>query len=90
MQIAPLDHLWVRGAVSELDADKVKEGQKLKVVFPYSARRSTARSNTSTRRSIWTRAPRSSGRRSPTPEGKFKAGMFVRVLLEIPPGEGGP
>ena len=36
MQIAPLEHLWVRGTVSELDADKVKEGQKLKVVFPYS------------------------------------------------------
>ena len=38
MQIAPLDHLWVRGNVSELDADKVEVGQKLKVIFPYSDR----------------------------------------------------
>ena len=36
MQIAPLEHLWVRGNVSELDADKVQVGQRLKVVFPYS------------------------------------------------------
>ena len=36
MQIAPLDHLWVRGSVSELDADKVEVGQKLRVIFPYS------------------------------------------------------
>ena len=34
MTIAPLDHLWVRGSVSELDADKVEVGQKLKVIFP--------------------------------------------------------
>ena len=27
MTIAPLDHLWVRGSVSELDADKVEVGQ---------------------------------------------------------------
>ena len=26
MTIAPLDHLWVRGSVSELDADKVEVG----------------------------------------------------------------
>ena len=38
MQIAPLDHLWVWGSVSELDADKVEVGQKIKVMFPYSDR----------------------------------------------------
>ena len=36
MTIAPLDHLWVRGSVSELDADKVEVGQNLKVIFPFS------------------------------------------------------
>ena len=38
MTIAPLDHLWVRGSVSELDAEKVEVGQKLKVIFPFSDR----------------------------------------------------
>ena len=38
MTIAPLDHLWVRGSVSELDADQVEVGQKLKVIFPFSDR----------------------------------------------------
>ena len=36
MTIAPLDHLWVRGNVSELDAEKVEVGQKVKVIFPFS------------------------------------------------------
>ena len=38
MTIAPLDHLWVRGSVSELDADQVEVGQELKVIFPFSDR----------------------------------------------------
>ena len=38
MQIAPLDHLWVRGSVSEFDADKVEVGQTIRVVFPYTDR----------------------------------------------------
>ncbi len=36
MVITPLDHLWVQGNVSELDADKVEVGQTLKVIFPFS------------------------------------------------------
>ena len=38
MTIAPLDHLWVRGSVSELDAEKVKIGQALNIIFPFSDR----------------------------------------------------
>ena len=38
MTIAPLDHLWVRGSVSELDAEKVEPDQTLKVIFPFSDR----------------------------------------------------
>ncbi len=34
MVIALLDHLDVRGNVSELDAEKIELGQKLKVVIP--------------------------------------------------------
>ncbi len=37
MQIAPLDRLWVKGNVSELDADRVQKHQRLKVIFPYSS-----------------------------------------------------
>ena len=61
MTIAPLDHLWVRGSVSELDADQVEIGQKLKIIFPFSNRAIDAEvSATSTRRSIPTLGPRNS------------------------------
>jgi cobalt-zinc-cadmium efflux system membrane fusion protein len=38
MVITPLDHLWVCGNVSELDAQKIELGQKVKVVIPSSDR----------------------------------------------------
>lgn len=85
MQIAPLDHLWVRGNVSELDADKVQAGQRLKVVFPYSSLTIDAKVEYVDKavdmdtRSAKFRAS------IPNPEGRLKAGMFVRVLLEVSP-----
>ena len=85
MQIAPLDHLWVRGNVSELDADKVQAGQRLKVVFPYSSLTIDAKVEYIDKavdmdtRSAKFRAS------IPNPEGRLKAGMFVRVLLEVSP-----
>ena len=88
MQIAPLDHLWVRGNVSELDADKVQVGQKLKVVFPYSSLTIDAKVEYIDKaidmdtRSAKFRAS------IPNPEGRLKAGMFVRVLLEVSPKQG--
>jgi cobalt-zinc-cadmium efflux system membrane fusion protein len=84
MQIAPLDHLWVRGSVSELDADKVEVGQTIRVIFPYSDRiiddevEYIDKAIDPETRTAKFRAS------IPNPEKRFKAGMFVRVLLEIP------
>ena len=88
MQIAPLDHLWVRGNVSELDADKVQVGQRLKVIFPYSTLTIDAKVeyidkaiDMDTRSAKFRASIRN-------PEGRLKAGMFVRVLLEVSPKPG--
>src|SRR5262249_54541621 len=88
MQIAPLDHLWVRGSVSELDADKVEVGQHLRVVFPYSNRIIESEVeyidkaiDPEARAARFRTSIRNTDRR-------LKAGMFVRVLLEIPPHAG--
>ena len=85
MQIAPLDHLWVRGSVSELDADKVEVGQKLRVIFPYSDAviddevEYIDKAIDPETRSAKFRAS------IENPEKRFKAGMFVRVLLRDSP-----
>jgi cobalt-zinc-cadmium efflux system membrane fusion protein len=88
MQIAPLDHLWVRGGVSELDADKVKVGQKMHVEFPYAGISLPAKVEYIDK-AIEAETRSAKFRTSITnPEGRLKAGMFVRVLLEIPPEPG--
>lgn len=85
MEIAPLDHLWVRGSVSELDADKVALGQKLKVIFPYSATDIDAKVEYIDK-AIDPDTRAAKFRTSiPNPERRLKAGMFVRVLVAIPP-----
>jgi RNA polymerase sigma factor (sigma-70 family) len=82
MTIATLDHLWVRGSVSELDAEKVKLGQKLTVIFPVSNQKIDAVVNyidkaiDADSRSAKFRTTISN------PGGQFKAGMFVRLVLE--------
>jgi cobalt-zinc-cadmium efflux system membrane fusion protein len=90
MTIAPLDHLWVRGNVSELDADRVEVGESLKVIFPFSF----------TERAIEARVDyidkaidpdtRSAKFRTtiPNPQGRVKAGAFVHVQVQIPPRQG--
>jgi cobalt-zinc-cadmium efflux system membrane fusion protein len=89
MKIAPLDHLWVRGSVSELDAGKVELGQKLKIIFPYSDETVDAevkyidKAIDSDTRSAKFRTS------IPNPIDKpIKALTFVKVLLEIPPKKG--
>lgn len=85
MQIAPLERLWVRGAVSEMDADKVHEHQKLSIVFPYSSL--TIEGEVEYIDKAIDMETRSAKFRAsiPNPDGKLKAAMFVRVLLQIPP-----
>ncbi len=88
MTIAPLDHLWVRGSVSELDAEKVQVDQKLKVIFPFSDKTIDARvayidkAIDAESRSAKFRT------RISNLDGQLKAGMFVRMMLEIPPTTG--
>ena len=88
MTIAPLDHLWVRGSVSELDADKVEVGQKIQghlpLFRPDDRRRGRLHRQGDRPRDPVGQVPRL----DPNPEKKFKAGMFVRVLVEIPPKPG--
>jgi cobalt-zinc-cadmium efflux system membrane fusion protein len=88
MKIAPLDHLWVRGSVSELDAENVRVGQSLKVIFPFSGR--TIKANVDYIDKAIDADSRSAKFRTtiPNPDGQLKAGMFVRMMLEIPPTEG--
>jgi membrane fusion protein, heavy metal efflux system len=88
MTIAPLDHLWVQGSVSELDAELVKKGQRLKIVFPFSDLTVEAKVDyidkaiDSDTRSAKFRTTINN------PDGQIKALTFVKVLLEIPPKEG--
>jgi cobalt-zinc-cadmium efflux system membrane fusion protein len=88
MTIAPLDHLWVRGSVSELDAEKVKVSQKLTVIFPFSDR--TIDSHVDYIDKAIDADSRSARFRTTitNPDGQLKAGMFVRMMLEIPPMAG--
>lgn len=88
MTIAPLDHLWVRGNVSEIDADAVEVGQNLRVIFPYSHRTVDAKVVYIDKAiDPVTRAARFRAS-IPNPEGRLKSGSFVRVLLEVPPVAG--
>jgi cobalt-zinc-cadmium efflux system membrane fusion protein len=88
MTIAPLDHLWVRGSVSEIDADSVEVGQRLRVIFPYAHREIPAKV-VYIDKAIDPETRAAKFRATiPNPQGRLKAGTFVRVLLEIPPVAG--
>ena len=74
--------------MSELDAEKVEVGQKLQVIFPFSDRTIDAKVDyidkaidPDSRSAKFRTAIRN-------PDGKLKAGMFVRVLVLISPKEG--
>jgi hypothetical protein len=85
MVIAPLDHLWVWGSVGELDAEKLELGQKLKVVIPFSDR--TIDATIDYIDMAIDPATRSAKFRTqiPNPEGRIKAGMYVRVDVDLGP-----
>jgi membrane fusion protein, heavy metal efflux system len=88
MKITPLDHLWVFGSVSELDADQVEVDQKLKVIFPFSNRTLDASVNFIDK-AIDSDSRSAKFRTSiPNAEGKLKAGMFARIELDVKPKPG--
>jgi cobalt-zinc-cadmium efflux system membrane fusion protein len=95
MTIAPLERLWVRGSVSEIDADKVKVGQSLQVVFPYSHVQIPGKVeyidkaiDPETRAAKFRTSIANADRDLRDTDRDLKAGMFVRVMLEIPPVSG--
>jgi cobalt-zinc-cadmium efflux system membrane fusion protein len=92
MVIAPLDQLYVRGNVSELDADKVQVGQTVRVVFPFADSDSGREVEAKIEYIDKAIDPdtRSAKFRTtvPNPEGLIKAGAFVKVQVLIPPKSG--
>ncbi len=90
LTIAPLDHLWVRGGVSELDAEKVEIGQIVRVIFPFSVTDREIPSKVDYIDKAIDPDTRSAKFRAtiPNPGGRLKAGAFVRVKLEVPPKPG--
>jgi cobalt-zinc-cadmium efflux system membrane fusion protein len=90
MTIAPLDHLWVRGNVSELDAEKVEVGQTLKVIFPFALSDHDVVARIDYIDKAIDPETRSAKFRTtiPNPRGRLKAGAFVRVHVQIPPSPG--
>jgi len=88
LTIAPLDHLWVRGSVSEMDADKVQIGQALNVVFPYSQHQVKAKVEYIDQ-AIDPDSRAGKFRTSISNPGRaLKSGAYVRVLVDIPPVPG--
>jgi cobalt-zinc-cadmium efflux system membrane fusion protein len=82
LTVARLDHLWVRASIPEQDFPKVLVGQKLIVIFPFSDQRLEAKVDhidprvDPETRTVKLRAT------IPNPQGRHKAGSFVRVELE--------
>jgi cobalt-zinc-cadmium efflux system membrane fusion protein len=90
LTIAPLDHLWVRGGVSELDADKVEVGQTVKVIFPFSVSGGEIESTIAYIDKAIDPDTRAAKFRTtiPNPGGRFKAGAFVKVQVQVRPKDG--
>jgi len=88
LTIAPLDRLWVRSSISEIDADQVQVGQSLRVIFPYSQK--TVPGKVEYIDKAIDPDSRSAKFRTsiPNPDRQLKAGSFVRVQLDIPPVPG--
>ena len=88
MIISPLKHFWVRGNVNEIDAGKVQLGQALEVVFPYEDLHIPGKVEYIDKAiEPETRAAKF---RTVIPNlgDRLKSGMYVRVLLDVPPEEG--
>jgi cobalt-zinc-cadmium efflux system membrane fusion protein len=90
LTIAPLDHLWVRGGVSELDAEKVEVGQTVKVILPFSVTDREIPSKVDYIDKAIDPDTRSAKFRAtiPNPGGRVKAGAFVKVQVQVPPKPG--
>jgi cobalt-zinc-cadmium efflux system membrane fusion protein len=90
LTIAPLDHLWVRGGVSELDADKVELGQEVKVIFPFAVADAEVPSTIAYIDKAIDPETRAAKFRVtiPNPGARYKAGAFVKVQVMVRPRSG--
>ncbi len=89
LTIAPLDRLWVRSSVSESDANKVKLGQNLRVVFDYAQRQVIPGKVEYIDKAIDAESRSAKFRTSiANPNREFLAGAFVRVQVDLPPVPG--
>ena len=90
LTIAPLDHLWVRGGVSELDADKVELGQEVKVILPFAVADPDIKSKIEYIEKAIDPDTRAAKFRTTIPNtgGRFKAGAFVKVQVKVRPRQG--
>ncbi|WP_422927610.1 CusA/CzcA family heavy metal efflux RND transporter [Singulisphaera sp. PoT] len=88
MVLAPLDHLWVRGYVNEIDADHADVNQTLRVIFPYANETYPGKVEHIDR--AIDPDTRSAQLRTTiqNTHGRLKSGMFVRVILDLPPVAG--
>jgi membrane fusion protein, heavy metal efflux system len=87
LTIVPMDHLWVRGTVAEQDVEKLEIGQPLKVIFPFSStNREIAGKLEFIDRAIDPETRKARFRTTiPNPEGRVKAGAFVKVEVRVTP-----
>ncbi len=86
MVIAPLDHLYVRGNLSETDADKVQLGQTVKVIFPFFPEREVVAKIDYIDKTIDPDTRSARFRTTiPNPGGRAKAGAYVRVDVDLGP-----
>jgi hypothetical protein len=82
LTIARMDPLWVRGRVSEGDAERVKLGQNVTVTFPFNDeqfRTKVEAVGAEVDHESHTVAIRTT---IPNPDGRLRSGMFVRMAVE--------
>ncbi len=86
MIITPLDRLYITVNVSETDAEYVMVGQAVKVIFPFASQRVMAAKVDYVDRTINPETRMAKFRTTiPNPQGRYKAGAFVRVDVDLGP-----
>jgi membrane fusion protein, heavy metal efflux system len=84
MVITPLDRLHIIVNVSETDAENVMVGQALKVIFPFASQPMVAAKVDYVDRTIDPETRMARFRTTiPNPQGRYKAGAFVRVAVDL-------
>jgi RNA polymerase sigma factor (sigma-70 family) len=85
MVIVPLDHLWVRGHISGQDADNLRLGQPVKVIFPFSDLDQAIPGKIGEIEPAVNFATRTLTFRTriPNPGGRVKPGALARIFVDL-------